>query len=173
MTFPRALFLVLCLAGLPLRAQEQTELVADLLEMVSTETESRAVCTGNVVLTGTNLKISCDRLEIIASRIGDANAAIPTLDKFRYLLATGHVRIVQEDREATCGRAEVLFLEDKLVLTEDPVLIDHGSEMVSRGSKITLLRGERRVIVENPVLVGPPIKDLGPGAEPAPPPPAP
>ena len=97
------------------------------------------------------------------------------MDKFRYLLATGNVRIVQGDREATCGRAEVLPQEEKVVLTEDPVLIDRSSDIVSRGSKITLLRGERRAIIENPVLTGPSIRDLGANAndEPAPPVPAP
>lgn len=159
------LLLLLALSALPLTAQEPTELVADFLEMVSTDQETRAVCVGNVVVTATNLRISCDRLELIATRIGELGGAVPTLDKFRYLLATGNVRIVQGDREATCGRAEVLPQEEKVVLTEAPVLIDRGSDLVSRGSRITLLRGEGRAIVENPVLTGPPIRDLGADAK--------
>jgi lipopolysaccharide export system protein LptA len=167
--------LLLLIGGSRLGAAQPTELVADSLEMVSTEEESRAICVGNVILTGTNLRISCDRLEIIASRIGDLDGAIPTLEKFRYLLATGNVRLVQGDREVTCGRAEVLPREEKVILTEDPVLIDHGSEIVQRGSRMTLWRGENRVQVENVVLTGPPIKDLGPDARDAeaPAPPAP
>ena len=160
----RLLLLLVCSAW-PVTAQEPTELVADFLEMVSTDQETRAICVGNVVVTATNLRISCDRLELIATRIGDLGGAVPTLDKFRYLLATGNVRIVQEDREATCGRAEVLPQEEKVVLTEEPVLIDRSSDIVTRGSRITLLRGERRAIVENPVLIGPSIRDLGPEAK--------
>lgn len=164
MTRYLCLLLLLVPLALPASAQERTELVADFLEMVSTDQETRAVCVGNVIVTATNLRISCDRLELIATRIGELGGAVPTLDKFRYLLATGNVRIVQGDREATCGRAEVLPQEEKVVLTEDPVLIERSSDIVSRGSKITLLRGEGRAIVENPVLTGPPIRDLGPEA---------
>ncbi|HEX2100724.1 MAG TPA: LptA/OstA family protein [Candidatus Synoicihabitans sp.] len=169
----RFLLPVLLLAGSHVAlAVERTELRSDSLEMVSNEEESRALSVGNVVLTGTNLKIVCDRLEIIASRVGDLDGAVPTLEKFKYLLATGNVRIVQGDREATCGRAEVFPREERVVLTEDPVLIDRSSDIVQRGTKIVLFRGEQRVSIENPVLSGPPIKDLGPDArdEPAAPP---
>ncbi len=162
--------LVLC-AILPLAltvfagdvAPQSTELRGDHLEMWSVGTETRAICTGSVTLTGTNLRILCDRLEIIAEGIGDKTATMPTLEKFKYLLATGHVRIVQGDREATCGRAEVLPRDDTVILTEDPVVIDHGSEppFVTAGEKITMLRGERRVITEKPRFNGPGIKDLG------------
>jgi lipopolysaccharide export system protein LptA len=142
----------------------QTELTADSLEMVSTEDEARAVCEGNVVLTGTNLKIVCDRLEIIAARMTELSGSIPTLQKFKYLLATGNVRIEQGTREATCGRAEVFPREEKVVLTENPVLVDHASEIWAAGDEITLLRGDQRLHVKNPRVIGPPIKDLGPDA---------
>ena len=93
--------------------------------------------------------------------VGDKTATLPTLDKFKYMLATGHVVITQADREATCGRAEVLPREDKVVLTENPVLIDHGTDWTTTGDKMTMLRGERRVIVEKSRVTGPAIRDLG------------
>ena len=150
----------LALRGAP-APDQATELVCDHMDMWSVEQETHAICTGAVILTGTNLKISCDRLEIIAEGVGDKSATIPVLDRFKYLLATGSVRIVQGDREATCGRAEVLPRQDKVVLTEEPVVIDHQAGSVTHGSKITMLRGERRVLVENPHAVMPSIKDLG------------
>jgi lipopolysaccharide export system protein LptA len=140
---------------------QSTELVCDHMEMWSVNEETHAICTGSVVLTGTDMKISCDRLEIIAEGIADKAATIPVLERFKYLLATSHVRIVQGDREATCGRAEVLPREDKVILTEDPVVIDHTASSVTHGTKITMLRGERRVLVENPHATMPSIKDLG------------
>lgn len=152
-----------------LRAQPanlpSTELVADSLEMTSTDTETRALCTGNVVLTGTNLKIVCDRLEIVAARIAGEDDTIGTLERFKFLLATGNVRIVQGDREATCGRAEVLPREEKVILTENPVLLDRSTDFVAAGETITLLRGERQIFVEKPRLTGPAIQDLGPGVD--------
>ena len=142
-------------------AGQKTTLDCDHAEMWSTGNETRGICTGNVTLIGTDLKILCDRLEFTALGVGDKTATLPTLDKFKYMLATGHVVITQADREATCGRAEVLPHEDKVVLTENPVLIDKATDWTSAGEKITLLRGERRVIVDKSRVSGPAIRDLG------------
>ena len=146
-------------------AEPRTELFAENLDMSSTDTETRAILTGNVVLTGTNLKIVADRLEILAARVTGQDDTLGTPESFKYLLATGNVRIVQGDREATCGRAEVLPREEKVILTEDPVLIDRSTDYIAAGAKITLLRGQRQVLVEQPRLSGPPVRDLGPGTD--------
>jgi len=140
---------------------QRTELNGEHLDMWSEGNETHAICTGSVTLTGTNLRILCDRLEIIAEGIGDKTSIAPVLEKFKYLLATGHVRIAQGEREATCGRAEVLPRDDKVVLTQNPVVIDNGTGWVNAGETITLLRGERRILVDKPRTSGPDIKDLG------------
>ncbi len=131
------------------------------LEMRSTDKETIAIFDQNVVVTGTNLRLTCDHLEVVASRIGNTTDTVAKLDQFKSLVATGRVRIVQGDREVTCGRAEVLPLEEKIILTESPVVIDHSGPYTERGTRIILLRGQRRVIVENSVFQGPPIIDLG------------
>jgi lipopolysaccharide export system protein LptA len=141
---------------------QPTTLTCDHMDMWSEGDETKAVCTGNVTVTGTNMRIVCDRMELIATRLGGQEAAaVPTLEKFRYLLATGNVSITQGSRTATCGRAEVLPREEKVVLTENPVVVDRATEFVSAGEKITMLRGQERVEVEKPRLSGPPIRDLG------------
>lgn len=145
-------------------APQRTELKADDLVMTSTDDETRAICTGNVVLTGTNMKIVCDRLEIIAARTGESSATIGTIEGFKYLLAEGNVRLVQGDREATCGRAEVLPDQERVVLYDNPVVTDHSTGIVAAGSEIILLRGQRELLVKNPRVTGPPVKDLGPDA---------
>ncbi len=160
------LALLCCMLGfsLPVRAEQppqKTTLDCDNADMWSVGNETHGVCTGSVTLTGTNLRILCDRLEFSALGVGDKTATVPTLDKFKYMIATGHVVIVQGDREATCGRAEVLPHDDKVILTINPVLIDHGTGWTSAGEKITMLRGERRVIVEKSNFTGPAIRDLG------------
>ena len=163
--------LLLALA-LPARAAEPaavpTELRSDRLVMHSTDEESTAIATGNVVLTGTNLRITCDSLTIIAARLGDKDSTIPEIEKFKYILATGNVRIVQGDRESTSQRAEVFPREDKVVLTEDPVIIDKSTGFVAAGETITLFRGRREVLVDKPRFTGPPIGDLGATAAPRP-----
>lgn len=156
----------------PATLVQRTELEADWVEMKSTEHETKVLCVGNVVLTATNMRLACDRLEIIATRIGEKDVAIATLDQFKYLLATGNVRINQDDREVTCQRAEVLPLEEKIILTGDPVLIDRSTDIITTGEEIVMLRGQRQVEGKNIRISAPPIKDLGADAEDASPAPA-
>ena len=130
-------------------------------EMVSTDKETTITFRDNVRVTGTGIKLNCDFLKVVVLRSGDPAATLGKVDKFRSMLATGNVRIVQSDREAACGRAEVLPEEDKIVLSEQPVIVFHTEGARQSGRKITMYRGQRRVEVEEPVTVLPAIKDLG------------
>ncbi|HVT72373.1 MAG TPA: LptA/OstA family protein [Lacunisphaera sp.] len=143
-------------------------------EMVSTDAETTITFRDNVRVTGTNMRLTCDYLEVVVLRSGDKAATFGKLEKFRSMLATGNVRIIQGDREAACGRAQVLPGEDKVVLTDHPVVVDHDQGTRAAGKTITMLRAQRQVIVEEPILTGPPIKDLGvdPLAKPGAPAPA-
>lgn len=138
-----------------------TVITSKTLDMRSTDTETHSIFDQNVVVTGNNMKITCDHLDVIASRLGDKDATVGTLDKFKTLVATGHVHIVQGDRDVTCGRAEVFPGENRVVLTESPVVIDASGPYVAKGTRIILLRGERRLFGDNIEMTGPPIKDLG------------
>jgi hypothetical protein len=146
-------------------APQKTVLTAAHSDFQTVGAETHVVCDGapgrQVTLTGTNLKIVCDHLEIIAFGVGENAGTLPAPDKFKYLLATGHVTIVQGDREANCGRAEVFPRENKVELTEQPVVVDHGNGWTGRGQKITMFRGDRRVVIEDSTFEGPEIKDLG------------
>ena len=153
------LVVLLCLAaliGAPARATAAeepplppTEITARHMESRSTDTEMTTVFTGDVVVTGNNIHVS-DQEQVVAKQ-----------NRFKSLVAIGHVIIVQGDREATCGRAVVLPDDNKITLTEDPVVVDHGAGWTDAGEKITMWRGERRVEVEKPHLTGPALKDLG------------
>lgn len=141
-----------------------TVITSTKMEMWSTDTETRSVFQQNVVVTGSNLKMTCDKLDVTAIRLGDPknkDATLGALDKFKTLVATGNVHIIQGDREVTCGRAEVFPVEDRVVLTEKPVVIDSSGPYIATGDRIVLLKGERRVFGDNIRLQGPPIRDLG------------
>jgi lipopolysaccharide export system protein LptA len=173
MTLLRRLLPLAPLALLLATARAQTPPVAPIvptvitsttMEMWSTDTETRSVFEQNVVVSGNNLRITCDKLDVTATRLDDAknkDATVGTLEKFKTLVATGNVHIVQGDREVTCGRAEVFPAEDRVVLTEKPVVIDSSGPYVATGTRIVLLRGERRLFGDNIKLQGPPIRDLG------------
>jgi lipopolysaccharide export system protein LptA len=147
-----------------LAAPVPTIITSTSMDMRSTDTETLSIFKDNVTVTGDNLRLTCDKLVVTAVRMlgkEDKNSSIPNLEKFKTLVATGNVHIVQGDREVTCGRAEVFPGEDRVVLTEKPVVIDNVGPYVATGDRIVLLKGERRIFGDNIRLQGPPIRDLG------------
>src|SRR5580658_6463128 len=136
------------------------------LESVSTDTETTTICRDDVVAVGNGMTLHCDYLKVISTRIGDKSATLGKYGSFKYLLATGHVVIVQGDRVATCGRAEVCPGEDRIVLTEGPVVEIKSEGYKVSGPRMVLYRGQRRAVVEGTPsershISLPPIKDLG------------
>ena len=181
----------------PAPAPETIIECAGLAETTSTDTETVATFQDKVVVTGNNLKLTCDYLKVVASRKGDPKATIGKYGYFKTLIATGHVKIIQGDREAICGHAEIFPGEDRVVLSraskDEPypsirIRGDKpGNDFVGSGPRMILYRGERKAVIEPEDGVGsrfilPSIKDLGfdktkpavtPGATPATPAPAP
>jgi lipopolysaccharide export system protein LptA len=154
------------------RAADETPTVitSDTADMVSSESQSTFTFRNNVVVTGTNMKITCHELVVVANRSGDPKATIGKQDKFQSLVAMGDVRIVQNDREATCERAEVFPGEDKVVLTGHPVVQSLDGQYRADGPRLVLYRGQRRAVIEGgPTershITLPPLKDLGYGKE--------
>jgi lipopolysaccharide export system protein LptA len=138
-----------------------TVITSDSGEARSTDTETTSLFKGHVVVTGTDIMIDCDELEVISSRSGDKADTIGRQNSFKYVLATGHVRIAQGDREAVCDRAEVLPLDNKITLTGHPVVTDHGNGTVYSGEPLVLYRNQRLVTGDHIHITAPPIKDLG------------
>src|SRR5690349_13828579 len=131
-------------------------------EMVSTEKETTFTFRNGVTVTGTNLKLTCDHLEVIARRTGDPSATFGKQENFKSLIATGKVHIVQSDREATCERAEVFPGDDKVILTGDPKVRSTDGQYQAAGPKMVLHRGERRAQIiseagERPRISLPPL----------------
>jgi lipopolysaccharide export system protein LptA len=149
-------------AGVPAGpAHAPTDIVSDGFDSTTIGTETTTFFTGHVVVTGTNLKINCDRLKVISDRQEGKGDPSRQGQKFKYFLATGHVHIMQLEREATCGRAEVFLAEDRMVLTDEPVVTDHSNNSVATGEKLILLHGEQKVTGTHVRITGPPIKDIG------------
>lgn len=165
MTLLRPLLFLSCLALANLPAQttapQTTVIESEQFDFSSTATETHAVFTGRVVALTTNQRLTCDRLEIVAVRSGDPDAAIGKIEAFKSFVATGNVRIIQGDREAACGRAEVRPGDNKIILTGQPVVVDHSVNWTWTGDELEMLRGERQIRGKNARFTGPPIKDLG------------
>lgn len=153
-------------ASAPSEPKTPTVIESGSAEMVSTQKETTFTFRDRVTVTGTNLKITCDFLEVVALRSGDPSATFGDQENFKSLVATGNVRIVQGDREALCGRAEVFPGEDKVVLTENPRVRSVDGDYEASGPMMVLHRGERRAEIvseggQRPRITLPPLKDLG------------
>jgi len=138
-----------------------TVITSERFDMRSTDTETISIFDGRVVITGTGLRLTCDHLEVISTRVGAADDTIGEQDRFKSLIAVGNVHIVQGEREATCERAEVRPREDRITLTGNPIVTDRGNGTTATGDPLVLLRRERQVTGTNVVITAPPIRDLG------------
>lgn len=148
-------------AGLP---ADSTDIVSDEAVASTVGAETTSVLTGHVVVTGQNLRMACDSLKAVTV---SARAGAESRESFKHLLATGHVHIVEGALEATCGRAELFPDEQRMVLTENPVVTNHANGTVTAGETITAKGSGREytVSVSHSHSVTPGMKNLLPGAE--------
>ena len=148
----------------------KTVIQSESLEMRSTPKRNYFYFQTNVRVEGNNLLVTCNNLEVTATRGGgedDPNATIGEFGTIESIVATGDVEILQAGRRAEAGRAQVLPHLGKVVLTENPRVYDVHGEV--SGWRITLLKNERRVVVENnpedgrqrPTVVLSELPDLG------------
>jgi lipopolysaccharide export system protein LptA len=147
-------------------APETTIDCAGLAESTSTDTETTTIFHDQVVAIGNGITLNCDYLKVVATRMSEKSTTLGKHDTFKYLLATGNVKIIQTDRVATCGRAEVFPGEDRIVLTENPVVRIESEHYVASGPRMVLYRGQRRAVIEGTPsershITLPAIKNLG------------
>ncbi len=127
-----------------------TVIQGDQLEMIADEHTAHFVFTDNIRVTGNNITMTCDRLEVISSRDdGDESSdeRLAGMGRIRLIVASGRVHVFQEGREALAGRAEVLPDEGRVILTESPVIRDSQGEV--SGERIILYQGLERAVVES------------------------
>jgi lipopolysaccharide export system protein LptA len=170
----RLLFALLAAAPALAAAEPATDTTISSENATSVRQGDRTVmvCTGDVVVTSGELRVTCDYLKAIT--LPPAQGAPGGQPSFQYLLATGHVHIVQGDRDATCGRAEMFPPEGKVVLTGNPVLTDPAKGTRAAYDRLVLWR-DGSTEGTGFHAVAPPLKELqlGAGAPPSPAPPHP
>ncbi|MBC2605052.1 LptA/OstA family protein [Pelagicoccus albus] len=121
-----------------------------------------------VKLTATNMLVECDSLEVFATREAEEQSQIGKFSAIKEIIASGNVRIIQEERTATCQKAVVQPNEERIVLTGNPVVVQPSGRLVTYNpdDKILLDRGNGRIsiITDGPrklKLTGSAISDLG------------
>jgi lipopolysaccharide transport protein LptA len=163
------LSVILLMASAPLPAQTtddaetpppagETVIDSDILH--SDQTAHISIFTGNVVVLGTNFKMTCQEMTVYFT----------TDNKVDHIVATGDVVITQPDRITHCGHAEYFRDTDMFVLTDQPVIVDHkntvsGPEIdIYRTTQKMVVKGRSNVILSNESMGSP---------QPPPPPPPP
>ena len=145
----------------------QTEIEAETLEAEITEENGYLIGRGSVKLTATNLEITCNQIEVFTDvKDKDGNNTLGDLSSIRRIIATGNVKIVQEELMVTSGRAEVYPNDDYILLDEDPIVYQNDITIDGTGAQMRILRGNGRVELigdtNNKIRVtGRPIEDFG------------
>ncbi|OHE72890.1 MAG: hypothetical protein A2Y14_04460 [Verrucomicrobia bacterium GWF2_51_19] len=123
---------------------QETLITSDHVEMVTEPTQNVFHFTGNVKVSGTDLRAEGDSMTVYsAHKEGQSSAGIGSIDK---IFAKGSVLIVQTEREARAGSAEIYPTEGRLVLMDSPEVKEKDG--IVRGEKIVFVKGEHRAIVE-------------------------
>lgn len=138
---------------------KDTIVTSDHLELKNDGELAYFAFSDNVRLTGTNIEVTCDLLEIYAESKKGEEGELGGVGGLRQIVASGNVVISQEGRRATAGRAEVLPEEDKIVLTEDPVVTDPQGTV--SGEKMTFFRGEQNGEIVKPRVLLRALPDMG------------
>lgn len=124
---------------------EQTIIEADYAELVSTDEENFFTFKDNVEVIGNKLIVKCDYLEVLTDRTGSTDETVGEIGSILSIVAVNNVEVYQAGRQAFCGRAVVYPREEKVVLYENPIVMD--SEASVTGCIIELLKGEQKARV--------------------------
>ncbi len=144
-----------------------TVIEAENLQAEITEERGYLKLIGSVKLSGTNLEITCNQMEVFTdTKDTEGEDTIGDFSSIRRILATGNVKIVQEERTATAGKAEVLRDEEVIILDEDPIVYQDSIVMDGTGAQMIIERGNGTVKMigdqTNKLrITGPPIEDFG------------
>ena len=120
------------------KTEEPVLITSDKVEYFDKKKEGEFV--GNVKATQGKLLLTASRLRVILEADGK---------KIQQIVATGSVKMVQEDLTATSEQAIFYNEEQKVVLTGKPHALSRNNRF--SGEKITVYLKENRIIIETKV----------------------
>jgi lipopolysaccharide transport protein LptA len=139
-------FVAMLLAWAPLPAQMTDDSNSDTPppggtiitsdELHSDQNTHISIFTGNVVVVGNQFKMTCQEMTVYFTKE----------NKVEKIVSTGDVIITQPDRVTHCGHAEYFRDDDKFILTDQPVILDHKNRV--SGPRITIFRTNQKMIVD-------------------------
>jgi len=127
-------------------ASETTVIQSDHLEVIGGETGNRFIFSGSVRIDGMDFVATCERLEVRTTSEPTEEGDDTGFGAIDLVEATGSVRIRQDTREATAGKALIYPAEDRVVLEDDPVVRDAKGTV--RGYRMILFGKTQKITVE-------------------------
>lgn len=136
-------------AQTPPKERVQTEIESVRLQVQNDGEKAYFLFSEGVVLRATNMYVECDSLEVFATREAEKQENIGKFGAIQKIVATGNVRIVQQERTATCQKAVVQPNEQRIVLSGSPVIEQPGGQFLTYnpGDEIILERGNGSIDV--------------------------
>jgi len=128
-------------------------------ELHSDQLNHTSVFNGNVMVVGTNFNLTCDEMKVLFNKEG----------KVDHIIATGNVVINQPGRVTHSGQVDYYSVDDKFVLTDQPVIVDNKNQLSA--TKITIYRATQSMTTEGKtktILVNGGIGSSTPAPAPAP-----
>ncbi|HIB54218.1 MAG TPA: hypothetical protein EYO39_05285 [Nitrospirales bacterium] len=129
--------------------QDSEPIVITSQRLVVHNQDDRAIFEGQVVLVQGAFRLTADRMVVFfTDQAGSTDPAVPAVAgrKISTIKAVGHVKIVDGDQSATGKKAVFYGKEEKVVLTGQPEVWQHGYRVT--GKKLTLYLKEDRSVVE-------------------------
>jgi lipopolysaccharide export system protein LptA len=124
-------------------ATRPTTIDSDMAELVTTKDGHRFYFSGNVVVTGTDLLLNCDELEILSTRETNSSKSSANVGKISLMVARGKVSIKQKGSHGTGDKATMQADTGVFLLHGSPaVLIDERGKL--EGNEIVFERGKGR-----------------------------
>jgi lipopolysaccharide transport protein LptA len=102
-------------------------------ELHSDQQTHVSIFTGNVVVVGTNFRMTCQEMTVNFTKD----------NKVDTIVSTGDVVITQPNRVTHCGHAEYFHDDDKFVLTDSPTILN-GKDLLS-GTEIVIYRTSQKL----------------------------
>lgn len=126
-------------------ASRPTVIASDKLDLLTNKEGHRFLFAGNVTVEGTDLRVSCDELEILSRPEANATDPIAKVGRISFIVAKGNVNIKQVGRVGTADKATIDVPLGIVTMMGSAVLEDDRGKVT--GEVIIMERGKRRAEV--------------------------
>ncbi|MBQ26962.1 MAG: hypothetical protein CMH81_02285 [Nitrospiraceae bacterium] len=140
---------LLCGVAWAMEDQDSDPIVITSQSLVVHNRNDQAIFEGQVMLIQGAFRLTADRMVVFfADQAASNDPGVPAVagQKISMIKAVGHVKIVDGDQSATGKKAVFYGKEEKVVLTGQPEIWQHGYRVT--GKKLTLFLKEDRSVVE-------------------------